>query len=43
MQKIVISCASGFKNSGDEAILQAILENINKDHYDITVISFNDE
>ena len=43
MQKIVISCASGFKNSGDEAILQAILENINKEQYDITVISFNDE
>lgn len=43
MKKIVISCASGFKNSGDEAILQAILENIDSSTCSVKVISFDPE
>ena len=39
MIKIVIQGASGLKNSGDEAILQAILQNIDSG-YEITVTSF---
>lgn len=40
-KKIVISCASGLKNSGDEAILQAILENIDQAKFEVKVISFD--
>lgn len=43
MKKIVISCASGLKNSGDEAILQSILENIDLSTCSVKVISFDPE
>ena len=40
--KVVIQGASGLKNSGDEAILQSILQKADKS-YDITVITFDVE
>lgn len=40
MKKMVIHCASGIRNSGDEAILSVLLKTY-RQHFSITVISLN--
>lgn len=40
MRKMIIHCASGIRNSGDEAILHVLLNRYKKD-FDITVISLD--
>lgn len=42
MIKVVIQGASGLKNSGDEAILQAILQGLDE-NYEVTVVTFQTE
>lgn len=42
--KIIISCATGLKNSGDEAMLGSVLDQLAKNlNYDIKVFSFDPE
>ena len=41
MKKIVILCASGIRNAGDEAILAALLDKFSSERYKRTVISLD--
>ena len=43
MKKIVILCATGIRNAGDEAILAALLDKFSSERYERTVISFDPE